>query len=150
MNKKKPKAVVDTNLLVSGLISPHRTPFKIIKAWRKKRFDLVTSPQILQEFEEVLRRPKLAKYGISNKKVLILIERFAKSAKQVIPAKKSTIRVRDPKDEHILAAAIDSHADYLVTGDNDLLSLRNHQQIRPLAIITAKHFLEILKNDEDT
>lgn len=50
------KAVLDTNVLVSALISPNGTPAQLINAWREKKFELVVSPAILEELAEVLQR----------------------------------------------------------------------------------------------
>ena len=54
-----PRAVLDTNILVSALISPRGTPANIVQAWRAEQFDLVTSLPILEELQEALSRPKI-------------------------------------------------------------------------------------------
>jgi putative PIN family toxin of toxin-antitoxin system len=54
-----PRAVLDTNILISAFITPRGTPAKVLQAWRAGRFDLVTSPPLLLELREALSRPHL-------------------------------------------------------------------------------------------
>lgn len=55
------KAVLDTNILVSGLISPKGSPAKILNLWQERKFILVTSQKILKEIKKVLNYPKIIK-----------------------------------------------------------------------------------------
>ena len=61
------KAVVDTNVLVSGTILSRGNPYQVLEAWRRSQFILVLSPDIIAEIEAVLRRLKIfKKYGLSE------------------------------------------------------------------------------------
>lgn len=146
MKRKTIKAVVDTNVLISGLISSKGTPSKLLNAWNNKLFTLVISPELVQELEIVLQRPKLAKYAISLQEIEGLITSFKKQQIVVSPHANISFHVRDPKDEMIVTCAL-RNADYLVTGDKDLLDLRNSPQIRPLVIVTAEEFLKLLEQE---
>jgi len=64
-----------------------------------------------------------------------------------IPIPRASIKVRDPKDVVVLAAALQGHADYLVTGDQDLLVLASHKSIKPLKIISPAEFLQLFDSD---
>lgn len=64
------RAAVDTNVLVSGLLSPHGPPARIVDAFRRHRFELVVSPQVLDELLDVLLRPRL---GISVREAASIV-----------------------------------------------------------------------------
>lgn len=144
MKKRKPKVVIDTNLLVSGLISSQGNPAKLLKTWRKELFSVVTSQQLIQEFEEVLSRANLAKYKLSPLEIRKLVKSLTKSVIQIDPIVRSVIQVIDPKDERVLVCAVSGKANYLVTGDSDLLVLKNNSRLKTLQIVTVDEFLKLV------
>jgi predicted nucleic acid-binding protein len=73
-----------------------------------------------------------------------LLRRLATRADLVVPRFPVPVPVRDPSDEHILALAITGNADYLVTGDDDLLTLAGDPRLPGLQIVTFVAFLGIL------
>lgn len=143
----KPSAVVDTNLFISALILPKSKPGQLITAWKRDLFALATSVPMLVELEEVLKRPKYEeRYGITPTMRRTLI-RGIKHRSIVVPKLTlPSIPIRDQKDAMVLATALDTRADYLVTGDNDLLVLSNKPQSRLLQIVTVNEFLKRLKS----
>jgi putative PIN family toxin of toxin-antitoxin system len=130
------KIVLDTNVLLSGLMYPDSTPGRVVLAWRESRYDLVLSLARLTEIARVLTYPKIQKILRWDTKQ---IEGFLKQLylrAQVIDTNGITAHVpRDPDDNPILAALIGSKADYLVTGDEDLLALADQY-----AILTPAEF----------
>jgi putative PIN family toxin of toxin-antitoxin system len=145
-NARRPsKAVVDTNLFVSGLISKQGVPSEILRLWRQGAFTLLVCRDQRDEICAVINRPKIAeKYGLSiedREDLVRLIDTVAVKA----PSKRQLpVEVRDPKDEMILASALGGKADYLVTGDDDLLVLVGKAELGKLQIVTARTFLESL------
>jgi uncharacterized protein len=111
------RVVLDTNVLLSALISPHGAPDLIYHAWRTGRFDLVTSTIQLDELRRVSRYPKLKailpahRVGamVNNMQRAIVLEQLPK-----IPA---GIEVKDPNDTFLFAMAVAGEANTLVTGD---------------------------------
>ena len=80
------KAVVDTNVLVSGAILSRGNPYEIIEAWRRSKFIMVLSSEIISEIEGVLRRPKIfKKYGLTKNLVMMLIDAFNSEALVIHP-----------------------------------------------------------------
>jgi len=120
----RPRVVVDTNLLVSGLIMPHGLPHRLIEEWRAGAFQLLITAAILAEYTTVLARPRFAaKYGITPAIAAAVVRRMRAEGVPVRAAETLPVTVRDPKDMHLLAAAVGGQADYLITGAEDLLVL---------------------------
>lgn len=137
-----PKAVLDTNILVSALITPRGTPGRIVQAWRDGSFELITSPSLLEELREALHRPKIAhRYHLSPKDLHDLLALLAGTAIVVSGTASVSEVLADPDDVAVLACAVDGQADYLVTGDGDLLRLKTHKGIK---IIRPSAFLRVL------
>jgi hypothetical protein len=136
------KAVVDTNVLVSGAILSRGNPYEIIEAWRRSEFIMVLSSEIISEIEGVLRRPKIfKKYGLTENLVMMLIDAFNSEALVIHPPLISPLRDVEPADLKFLACADAGAADYLVTGDQALLNLKAHKLTR---IISNRVFIGLL------
>ncbi|MBV8061269.1 MAG: putative toxin-antitoxin system toxin component, PIN family [Alphaproteobacteria bacterium] len=109
------RVVLDTNVLLSALISPHGAPDAIYRAWRAAKFEVVTSQTQLDELRRASRYPKfqavlqphLVGAMVNNLQRAIVLERLP-----------SNVEADDPNDAFLLAMAIASDADYLVTGDH--------------------------------
>jgi putative PIN family toxin of toxin-antitoxin system len=114
------KAVFDTNVLISAFITEGVCSKLLVRA-RKKQFHLITCPFILVEFQAILRGKLSATKG-EIQTALQLINEAAQSV--VHPEHSATGACRDSDDDHVLDCLIASGADYLVTGDADLLVLK--------------------------
>lgn len=120
-----PKVVLDTNVLLSGIAYPASIPGKILSAWRAGSIDLLLSAYILEELRRVL--PRLAhRHGLSGAEIDDLVDALAIQAEIIEPESSNNPRLRDAADEPVLdtllAALTISEADYLITGDKDLLA----------------------------
>lgn len=132
---KSKKIILDTNLWISFLISKKFN--QIDKLIEGKRIILIFSNELLEEFIDVVSRPKFKKY-FSKKDIEKIIENFDQFGELVKVT--SDIRVcRDSKDDFLLNLSIDSKADYLITGDKDLLIL---EKIEDTTILTFSEFIE--------
>jgi len=121
-----PKVVLDTNVLLSGIAYPASIPGKILSAWRGGSIDLLLSAYILDELRRVL--PRLAhRHGLSGAEIDDLVDALAIQAEIIEPEPSNNPRLRDAADEPVLdtlvAALTISEADYLITGDKDLLAV---------------------------
>lgn len=135
------RAVIDTNVLVSGLIRPRGAPGAVLRALRDRRFVAVVSPAILEEIIDVLSRPWLRdKYAIDDQGVEALLRLLVLRAELVEPHSEIR-RCRDADDDKFLETAVDGRADRLVSGDADLLALGS---IEGVAIVDPAGFLEEL------
>jgi len=143
---KKPRVVLDTNVLVSASFRKQlSTPDEIDKALKAQRFTLISSAPIIKEVQDVMNRdyiialtkttPEERKQYIAD---LIDISVITSGKKLSRPAS------RDIKDDKFLACGLEGQADYIVTGDKDLLVLKKFEGIK---VITPREFLEKLKNN---
>jgi putative PIN family toxin of toxin-antitoxin system len=141
-----PRAVVDTNLFVRGLLKGPIT-LPLILAWKEGRFRLVISEQLIAELFEVLARPRFTRY-FTQDDVRELGELIYEQAEIIEPAIHVTL-CRDPKDNVFLNVAITAQAHYLVTGDDDLkgdVLLKNKMRDEyGVQIVGIPEFLSILK-----
>lgn len=134
------RVLLDTNVLLSALISPGGPPDVLYQAWRDGRFTLVSSREQLEEFRRVSRYPRLRPFlrPAAAGAMLNEIRQLA-----VLAARLPEVEVSpDPADNVLLAAALAGHADYLVTGDKgDLLKLGRHKSVR---IVTVADMVDLL------
>lgn len=86
-------------------------------------------------------------HGVPDSDVDAFMKLISRQATLVTPARRVPLNVRDPKDVQVLATAFGGGADYLVTGDNDLLSLAGDSRLGPLRIVTVVEFLRVLHMD---
>lgn len=123
------RAVVDTNVLVSGLIRPRGAIGRVIRDLRDRRYTAIVSRPMLEELVDVLARPHLRrKYAIDDAAVATFLRFLLLRGELVRPAV-SIARCRDPKDDRFLEAAMEGRAERLVTGDADLLALERHGDV---------------------
>jgi len=137
---KSKKVILDTNLWISFLISKN---FKEIDSLvQTKDIKLLFSNESLEEFIEVVGRPKFKKF-FSKKDIEKLLDIFDQYA-ELIKVKSKINICRDPKDNFLLNLAVDGKADYLVTGDKDLIVL---EKIEKTQIITYRDLIEKTKKE---
>jgi putative PIN family toxin of toxin-antitoxin system len=132
------KAVFDTNVLVAAFVT-EGVCAKLLGRARRKQLDLVISPFILKEFENVL----LKKFSASKEQMKMVTKLISEAAQMVSHGSTVSGICRDPDDDQILSCALSAEADYLVTGDSDLLQLKEFHGIR---ILTPGAF-ELLFDD---
>ncbi|MBI1741600.1 putative toxin-antitoxin system toxin component, PIN family [Candidatus Acetothermia bacterium] len=121
------KIVVDTNVFVSASLVAGSPPARIIDAWQEEgKYQLVVSPAILAELNEVLFYPKIRQISRWIKEeVEALLKALERLAIQV-PGKLSIKVIEaDPDDDKFLIAAIEAKADYIISGDSHLKSLKD-------------------------
>ncbi|MGE0623835.1 MAG: putative toxin-antitoxin system toxin component, PIN family [Pseudomonadales bacterium] len=134
------RVVLDTGILLAALITSGTPPDLIYRAWRRRTFELITSEWQLEEIRRVSRYPKLRKY-LKPVEVGTLVNGLRRQATTLQELPKVEFSP-DPDDNPILATAIASRADYLVTGDKrDLLTLGKVEMVE---IITARAFADRL------
>jgi len=135
MLNKNSRIVIDTNLWVSFLITKDFTKLDTILFARQGT--LVFSQELLDEFLEVVNRPKLKPF-FSETVVVELLETIEEFA-DFVNVRSEIKLCRDPKDNFLLSLSLDGNADYLLTGDKDLLDLVKFEKTK---ITTITDFLQ--------
>lgn len=112
------RVILDTNVLIGALISPHGPPDAIYRAWRAARFELVTSTAQIEELRRASRYPKL-KPLLPAHRVGAMVNNLQRAiVLGTLPRLPDGVEVNDPNDGFLLAMALAGQADYLVTGDH--------------------------------
>ncbi|MFQ6134227.1 MAG: putative toxin-antitoxin system toxin component, PIN family [Nitrososphaerales archaeon] len=136
-------AVFDVNVLVSSLITKGKPRELFLKA-KDKHFTLILSAQIISEFINVVSRRKFAKY-VKEYDVRVFLEALHQIARFTKVRSRFIVVKEDPTDDIILRTAYDGRADYIVSGDRHLLSLKSFRDIQ---IVTVNEMLSILIRQE--
>ena len=130
------RVILDTNILISGLISPSGKPAKLIDAWLDGRFTLVSHASQLDEFRAVSRRERIRPLLRASEagRLVNRVAALADMPTNLPPVERSP----DPHDDFLLALCEAGAADRLVTGDKaDLVVLKFHASAQ---IVTAAQF----------
>lgn len=136
------RIVLDTNVLVSGLLSKAGKPGRLILAASRDAVVLILSEQVLDELRDVLSRPHLERYLIeaAAESYVEAINAVAEIVSDPLPAVNAS---QDPKDNMVLATALVGHADLIVSGDKrHLLALGQYEGIPILSPAAAVERLE--------
>ena len=134
------RVVLDTNILVSALITKGTPPDQLYQAWLRNEVELVTSTAQIDEITNVLSRPRLRRYVDPDEaaQMIAAIHQRAVVLSEVPVTKRSP----DPKDDPILAAALAGEAELIVSGDKgDMLALGD---VEGVPIRSAREALEVL------
>jgi uncharacterized protein len=131
------KAVFDTNIFVSSIFWEKGNPHRVVELAIDRKIMAFTSVEILQELEKVLKRDFDEPDDIIQRQIGLIFE----YASVVISDEKVDVIKADPEDNKILACALSCNADYIVTGDQHLLDLKEYERVK---IVTAKEFLGII------
>jgi putative PIN family toxin of toxin-antitoxin system len=130
------RVVLDTNVLVSGLAYPGSIPGRIVAAWRQGSLQVVLSHYILDELARVL--PRLPRMGLAPDEIRDLVDGLMFLADVVEPEGVPDTNLRDATDQPVLLTLLAARADWLVTGDKDLLVLARQYPILALAEFWAR------------
>ena len=136
------RVVLDTNVLLSGIAYPAGIPGKILAAWRHGSADVLLSAYILEKLRRVL--PRLAhRHGLTLAEIDDLVDVLSIQAEVIEPLPGLEPALRDIDDQPVLgtllAALKTSGADYLITGDKDLLAMAKRYPIVDPAKFWATH-----------
>ena len=143
--KNKPfRAVIDTNLFISGLFTQKGFTYLLQELWLTKAFELAVSGRILAEINATLQKPYLhKKLFVHENEEDEIIDLIRKQAFVVTRDRYKTDKLKtDPDDNKFLACALEAKADFIVSGDNHLLELKHYQGIQ---IVTVKIFVNKIR-----
>jgi len=133
--------VYDTNVIISGLLfsGKQRT---LLKHVIDHSVQLIISHSIIEEISDVIGRNK---FKVQRELQVISVAEIIELSNIVYPSKKVNVVENDPDDNMIIECAMEGNADYIITGDSDLLKIGDYAGIK---IIDSNRFLRILENKE--
>ncbi len=135
------RVVIDTNILISGIIQRKGFPYKVVKSWEDETILLITSPLMIKEAKKVLNYPKIKrKYCLDEAKIKQTVLNLLKYSILIENPPALDVIKKDPDDNKVLSTAIEGKADYIVSGDSHLLDLKAYKGVK---IVTAKRFCEV-------
>ena len=135
------RAVIDTNVFIRALIKPLCTVAPIVIRIQDGKFSLIYTTWLLNELKEKLNEQRIrGKYNLSDQEIENLFKLINQHGEEVTPTRDINI-CRDVDDNKVIEAAVAGNANYVVTGDDDLLSLKQFENIR---FVQPKEFLEII------
>lgn len=135
------RAILDTNIHVSALLTPASAPGLIVNAWLDDAFKLLISVEQLSEVRSTLRKPYFLQ-RVTRHEAGALINNLKKYA-ELVPSSPRVHRSPDPTDDFLLAMCSAGKADFLVTGDkHGLLSLGRHGRTK---IVSATEFAALVR-----
>jgi putative PIN family toxin of toxin-antitoxin system len=141
------RAVLDTNVVISATLIRDGSEDRILRAWQRGAFDVVLSPPILDEMGRALSYERFRKARwMTEEEVVALLQSLAQES-LLVPGRVRVQVSRDPEDNKFLEAAIEARAQYVVTGDKDLLDVKAYRHVR---IVRPTAFLKILRRAERT
>ena len=135
--KARKRLVIDTNAFISRLLLPNSTPARAVRKAMESG-TLLVSEATLNELADVVSRSKFDVYVTLEERQQFL--RLLARIVEVVPIVYRIRVCRDPKDDRILEVAINGSADFIVTGDRDLLSLESFQKVQ---ILSPADYLDI-------
>lgn len=133
------RAVLDPNVVISGLSSAYGAPAQVLAAWREGQFEVVVSPSLLAELRRALAYPKLRRL-IGRAEAEAAVRWLSDGAVHVDdPQGQGPVRSADPGDDYLVALAAQERA-AIVSGDKHLLDLSG-----AIPVYSSREFLEFLE-----
>lgn len=144
------RAVLDTNIIVSALLSKRGPSHDVVGLVLDGRYRAVVSVELQAEYEGTLGSSSLARrLDVAAEEVSAFLGALYRSSDVVPVVEDLPVRIRDIRDNHVLGTALAARADYVVTGDLDLLTLDGDPALAALHIVTPRTFLTVLARNQN-
>ena len=136
------RVVVDTNVLISALLKANGSPAQVVSLWRTGEFELVISSETIDELSRVLGYERI-RTRVTPEEAERFLYLLQTAATIITPQIEVTAVKDDPDDDKFLSLALASDAEYIVSGDKHLLSIK---VFRGIPILTPVQFLETISS----
>ncbi len=134
------KVVLDTNVVVSAAISSDGNPALIFEMFTSEEIKNYTTQEIIDEILEVLQRPKITK-RLSLVEREFILNKFEEFSEKIKPNVKFDEIKDDPDDNKFLDCAVSASVDYIISGNDHLLKLREFRKIK---VLSPAEFVKIM------
>lgn len=139
------RVVIDTNVLVSAVLSPHSVPGRILELLRQERFELLISDEIFVEYSVALQYDRVRKrHRLSDELLNKMLQDLRAVSVLVIPSVAPNV-VSDPDDNKLFACALSGGAHFIVSGDIAVQTVNQYQGIR---VLSPRIFLAMIEQAE--
>lgn len=132
------RVILDTNIIISSALGGALV--LVLEKWNEGKFTVIVTTDVVSEYFEVLNRPKFKLTQETIDKITRYIYQFSEF---VVPEEQIRFIEDDPKDDKFLEAAIAGQVDFIVSGDNHLLALK---EFRSIPIVSGREFSDWLTN----
>lgn len=132
------KVVLDTNIVVSSLLSNHGFSSKVVEKLILDEIENYTSKEIIEEIKNVFLRPEIT-LRAEKSAIIFTLQQYELKSKIVIPRQAVKIVKDDPDDDKFIECAVESKAECIISGDKHLLAIQNYSNIK---ILTPREFIE--------
>ncbi|NET27959.1 putative toxin-antitoxin system toxin component, PIN family [Okeania sp. SIO1I7] len=140
------RIILDTNTVISGLFWRGK-PFEVLELVRSGKVEVYTSEAMLEELLDVLQRPKFSgRLALLESSPQEVVNSWISWVEVVEVAEVEKVVISDPDDDQIIACAKLANADFIISGDTDLLNIKAEVII---PIVSADEFIDILANYTD-
>lgn len=137
--RPRPRIVVDTNVIMGGLINPSKASGRIISIWLEGKVDVVVSPALLEEYLYIFNRMRFGpKEAVVKREEAMQKLLCHKNVALVQPAFKLEVVKEDPSDNRLIECAVSGRADFIISQDRHLLAIGEYSGIK---ILRAQAFL---------
>ncbi|MGO9335108.1 MAG: putative toxin-antitoxin system toxin component, PIN family, partial [Acidimicrobiales bacterium] len=133
------RAVIDPGVLISALLGKGSPPDAIVQRWKRDRFELIVSPKLIAEFVEVISRAKFSS-RILPEDIAEIVELLQHNATLQTDPPNTERFIDDPDDDYLAALAVETEADFLVSGDKAL----QRWSSEVVTVVSPREFLEQL------
>ena len=140
------RVVLDTNVVISNILSPLGPSARVIQRWREQVFEVLISEAMLAEYRKILGYNRLrVLHHLSDERIDEFIDGFRQHGTSIDVTIRLDIIKEDPDDNRVLECAIEGSADYIVSGDKDILRLKEYEGI---VILPPAAFLLLLEREQ--
>ena len=133
------RVVLDTNIIISSALGGALV--FILEKWDEGKFTVIVTTDVVSEYFAVLNHPK---FGLKQETIDRIIHYIYQFSEFVVLEEQIRFIGDDPKDDKFLEAAIAGKVDFIVSGDNHLLAIK---EFRSIPIISGREFLEQLEEN---
>ena len=134
------RAVLDTGVLIAAVLSANGAPAELLRLWLDGVFEIVVSEKLLSELDRVLRRPKFRSY-LSLREVERYLELLSRWTERASDGSADLSYTSDPNDDYLVALAVSTKVDFLVSGDKHLLKVEHSV----VPVLSPRQALELLR-----
>ena len=138
--------VLDTNVIVSAILSPRGNSAEILRRWEADEFEVAISPALIKELREALTYERVVKYlELSPKEMDTFLRNYQSIVINVDPRETLEVIKNDRDDNRLLECALTANASFIVSGDRHLLDL---EEVQGIVILPPAGFLALLEQDD--